>query len=252
MVPSKCRGSVVQRRQRRRHGVLYTMPAAAQHAGAAARLGDRSPHLHRRTRGEALIYDPEQVCVLQRCSHALLVVKLLVHRNLAGMGAGRDTDRNLESPRQRPQQFHSDTQADECGHGAVWDGRRERHVHHIALVVNRNVLQPRHIQLFQRQGVLRVLQAPYQLKHLPLVNTINARRVIIKFWQIFQPSRPLEGGGLRDREHERVRVLLLREHHGGRLGPKRRAAGGREVARAAARESASLSDFARLDQLGVP
>eukprot|EP00968_Pinguiococcus_pyrenoidosus_P016879 scaffold1638_cov258-Pinguiococcus_pyrenoidosus.AAC.103 len=41
----------------------------------------------------------------------------------------------LETPRQRAKQLHSNAQADQRCHGAVWHRRREHHFHHVLGVI---------------------------------------------------------------------------------------------------------------------
>ena len=58
---------------------------------------------------------------------------------------------HLESRRQRPQQLDANTQADERGHGAVLDRRREQDLDPAALVVGVNVVQRNDLQQQQQQ-----------------------------------------------------------------------------------------------------
>lgn len=66
--------------------------------------------------GDTLVDDLQQVGVLERRGHALLVVELLVDGGLARVRAGRDEDVDLEARGQRAQQLDAQAEPDECGH----------------------------------------------------------------------------------------------------------------------------------------
>lgn len=115
----------------------------------------------------ALVDDTQQVLVLQRRTHSLLVCQLLPHRRLTGVRARLNLHFNLEARWQRSQQLDPNGQSNEGGHGAVRNGGREANVdrgHGGVVVVHGNVVPIDHVELRQGERVFWILNVPDDVK----------------------------------------------------------------------------------------
>lgn len=91
--------------------------------------------------------------VLQRRSHALLVVDLPIQRLLRVVRSGSDEDPRLQPERQATVQLHPNTQTNHSRLSfpqfsllvlrAVWNGGREEHCDLVQLIVHRDVRELR-------------------------------------------------------------------------------------------------------------
>ena len=69
----------------------------------------------------------------------------------------------LESSWKCSEESYSNGEPNESGHTTVWYGGGKEHCHCALRVIHFNVTQLYHVQLFQCQRVLRIINVPYEV-----------------------------------------------------------------------------------------
>ena len=126
-----------------------------------------------------MVDDVEEGFVLEGSLDTLLVVELLVDLVFLCVCPWGDFDVDLDSRGEGAEEADADGEADEGGHGAVWDGRGEADVDAGGRVVDVDEGELDHVQLLQRQWVLRVVDVADQVKHLLCIDRLSLRVIVV-------------------------------------------------------------------------
>jgi len=129
--------------------------------------------------------------ILQGSNDPLLIIQLSINRQFTRVRSRIDPDYHLEPSWDGSEEFHPDAEADECCHGAVWDGRCEFYVDCgvfcwlgvcvivIEIVMDVDMIAADNVQLLECEGMFGILNISYNIEYLPLGDCITLNNRIV-------------------------------------------------------------------------